>query len=74
MLSEEQMKEYDFEKLRKRIISRQMLAGFLTGLFSDVATCNNAYNATPEQLTTEKQLTGAGQELFCSCVYPFLAK
>lgn len=50
MLSEEQMKEYDFEKLRKRIISRQMLAGFLTGLFSDVATCNNAYNATPEQL------------------------
>ena len=49
MVREDDM-NYDFEKLRKRLISRNLLTGFVTGLFSDVATCNNAYNATPEQL------------------------
>ncbi len=49
MIREDDM-NYDFEKLRKRLISRNLLTGFVTGLFSDVATTNNAYNATPEQL------------------------
>ena len=50
MLSEEQMKEYDLERLRKRIIRRELLTGFLTGLFSDIANTSKAYSATPEQL------------------------
>ena len=49
MIREDDM-NYDFEKLRKRLISRNLLTGFVTGLISDVATTNNAYNATPEQL------------------------
>ena len=51
---EKMMKEtdmnIDYEKLRKKLVSREFITGLITGTHAQVGNCVNAHNATPEQL------------------------
>ncbi len=40
----------DYEKLRKKLVSKEFMTGLITGTHGDFGNCVNAYNATPEQL------------------------
>jgi len=45
-----EFKSIDFDKLRKKLVSREFVTGLITGTFSDAGNCINAYEANPEQL------------------------
>lgn len=40
----------DYEKLRKKLVSKEFMTGLITRTHGDLGNCVNAYNATPEQL------------------------
>lgn len=40
----------DYEKLRKKLVSREFITGLVTRTHAQVGNCVNAHNATPEQL------------------------
>jgi hypothetical protein len=40
----------DYEKLRKKLVFRDFLAGLIGGTHAQVGNCVNVHNATPEEL------------------------
>ena len=55
----------DYEKLRKRLILRDFLTGFVSKVtFAETVDCVNAYNATPEQLIAIARRRGINLEKY----------
>ena len=49
MAKEDEM-NIDYEKLRKKLVAREVVNGLIVGTHAKVGDCVNAYEATPEQL------------------------
>ena len=62
-MKETEMK-IDYEKLRKRLVFREFLAGLIGGTHAAVGDCVNAHNATPEQLIAIARRRGINLEKY----------
>lgn len=54
----------DYEKLRKKLVFREFLAGLISGTHAAAGDCVNAHNATPEQLITIARRRGINLEKY----------
>ena len=62
-MKETEMK-IDYERLRKKLVFRDFLAGLIGGTHASVGDCVNAHNATPEQLIAIARRRGINLEKY----------
>lgn len=63
-MAEDLIKEIDFEKLRKTLVTRQAINAMFIDTHSATSTTTNIYDATPEQLINYARRAGINLDKF----------